>query len=60
MEKMDAGLSGLCIREITFYHTILLIHKIGSMQHYGSGCHGDLFCRHTVLFDLTKTYLDGF
>jgi len=25
MEKTDAGLSGLCIREITFYHTTLSI-----------------------------------
>jgi len=33
MEKMDRGIGGLCVQEITFHHTTLSIHKIASMQH---------------------------
>jgi len=60
MEKTDAGLGGLYIREITVYHTTVSIHKTATVQHYGSRCHVDLLCSRTrtVLPDLIKTYSD--
>ena len=60
IEMTDAGLDGLCIREINVYSYKFIIRKIANILHYGSRCHGDLLCSHTVYPDLTKTYLDGF
>ena len=37
-----------------------IIRKIANILHYGSRCHGDLLCSHTIYPDQTKTYLDGF
>ena len=37
-----------------------IIRKIANILHYGSRCHGDLLCSHTICPDQTKTYLDGF
>jgi len=37
-----------------------ILRKIANILHYGSRCHGDLLCSHTIYPDQTKTYLDGF
>jgi len=54
IDKTDAVLNGLCIRDIT------LIYDVINTYNYGSRCHGYLFCNRTVLLDPTKTYLNGF
>jgi len=35
MENMDAGLSGLCIREITFHHTTSETYHTTSVKNFG-------------------------
>jgi len=44
------------------YNTLTLPCErvITTKLYCGSRCHGDLFCKSTVLLDPTKTYLNGF
>jgi len=59
IDKTDAGLNGLCIRDITLIYDVINTYNTTRL-YCGSRCHGDLFCNHTILLDLTKTYPNGF
>jgi len=56
MEKTDAGLRGLCIREIDVKSQIL-VTEYYSIK-YGFRCHGDQCYNHKALPDRTRTYLE--
>ena len=57
MEKTEAGLRGLCVREIDVTSQILVTKYYSKL--YGFRCHGDQCYNHKALPDQTRTYLDG-
>jgi len=58
IDKTDAGLNGLCIRDITLIAYMTLSICIMTTKLYcSSQCHGDLFCIRTVGYFLIQPKL---